>query len=144
LKGIDATWSSSLQMQTSPHFLYGSEQMSVGGLFTVRGFDGTSLSAERGLYWRNDLAFTLPPPQEASTRWIGRLQTYVAVDVGRIFGREGQITGSLAGMVVGVRAVGGPIGFDVGLGLPIYASRSVEARGSIEGHAVYARASLSF
>ena len=60
------------------------------------------------------------------------------------FGREGQITGSLAGMVVGVRAVGGPIGFDVGLGLPIYASRSVEARGSIEGHAVYARASLSF
>jgi len=144
LKGVDATWSSSLQMQTSPHFLYGSEQMSVGGLFTVRGFDGTSLSAERGLYWRNDIAFTLPPPQESSARWIGRLQTYVAVDVGRIFGREGQITGSLAGMVVGVRAVGGPIGFDVGLGLPIHASRSVEARGSIEGHAVYARASLSF
>lgn len=144
LKGVDATWSSSLQMQTSPHFLYGSEQMSVGGLFTVRGFDGTSLSAERGLYWRNDLAFTLPPPEEASTRWIGRLQAYVAVDLGRIFGREGQTTGSLAGLVLGTRAVGGPIGFDVGLGFPLHASRSVKARGSIEGHAVYARASFSF
>lgn len=144
LQGSDATWTSSLQMQTSPHFLYGSEQMSVGGLFTVRGFDGTSLSAERGLYWRNDVAFTLPAQDGPIARQLGRLQTYVAVDVGRIFGRQGQTTGSLAGMVVGLRAVGGPIGFDVGLGLPIHASQAVEARGAIEGHAVYARASLSF
>ncbi len=144
LQGIDATWSSSLQMQTSPHFLYGSEQMSVGGLFTVRGFDGTSLSAERGLYWRNDLAFTLPAQEGPVPKALGRLQAYVAVDVGRIFGRQGQTTGSLAGVVMGVRAVGGPIGFDLGLGRPIYASDSVEARGSIEGYAVYARATLSF
>lgn len=144
LDGADATWSSSLQMQTSPHFLYGSEQMSVGGLFTVRGFDGTSLSAERGLYWRNDVAFTLPAQDGPVARRLGRLQAYVAVDLGRIFGRQGQTTGSLAGMVLGVRAVGGPIGFDLGLGRPLYASDSVEARGAIEGYAVYARATLSF
>ena len=123
--------------------LAGDTVTSVDG-FTVRGFDGTSLSAERGLYWRNDLAFTLPTQDGPIARKLGRLQTYVAVDIGRIFGREGQITGSLAGMVVGLRAVGGPIGFDLGLGLPIHASRSVEARGVIEGHAVYARATFSF
>lgn len=144
LQGTDATWSSSLQMQTSPHFLYGSEQMSIGGLFTVRGFDGTSLSAERGLYWRNDLAFSLPAQDGPVARKLGRLQAYLAVDVGRIFGRQGQTTGSLAGVVLGLRAAGGPIGFDLGLGRPVYVSDSVEARGSIEGYAVYARATLSF
>jgi len=141
---VDATWSSSLQMQTSPDFLYGSEQMSIGGLFTVRGFDGTSLSAERGLYWRNDVAFTLPPLQEGFGKTFGRPQFYAAIDVGRIFGRGGQTTGTLAGTVLGVRAVGGAVGFDLGFGFPLHASRAVRARGSIEGYAVYARATVQF
>jgi hemolysin activation/secretion protein len=144
LEGTQATWSSSLQMQTSPHYLNGSAQMSIGGLFTVRGYDGTSLSAERGLYWRNDLAFMLPASQGPVIESFGRMQAYVALDIGRIFGREGQTTGSLAGMVAGVRAMGGPIGFDLGLGFPVYQSDSIKARGAIEGYAVYAKANLSF
>lgn len=144
LQGSEASWSSSLQMQTSPHHLYGSAQMSVGGLFTVRGYDGTSLSAERGLYWRNDLAFMLPASQGPVIQTFGRMQAYVALDIGRVFGREGQTTGSLAGMVAGVRAMGGPIGFDLGLGFPVYQSESIKAGGAIEGYAVYAKASLSF
>lgn len=142
---LDATWSSSLQAQTSPHRLYGSEQMSIGGLYTVRGFDGTSLSGERGIYWRNDLAVTLPPPSDAVVaKWFGRLQPYVAIDTGRIVGREGQTTGSLAGIVIGVRGVGGQIGFDIGYGEPLRASSSVKARGAVEGYAAYARVSISF
>lgn len=144
LQGSEATWSSSLQMQTSPHYLNGSAQMSIGGLFTVRGYDGTSLAAERGLYWRNDLAFMLPASQGPVIEKFGRMQAYVALDIGRIFGREGQTTGSLAGMVAGVRAMGGPIGFDLGLGFPVYQSEGIKARGAIEGYAVYAKASLSF
>lgn len=145
LGALDATWSSSLQMQTSPHNLYGSEQMSVGGLHTVRGFDGTSASGERGAYWRNDVAITLPPPSDAVTaKWFGRLQAYAAIDTGRIYGREGQFTGSLAGMVIGVRGVGGKIGFDIAYGEPLRASTSIQARGDIEGYALYARASIAF
>lgn len=142
---LDATWSSSLQMQTSPHHLYGSEQVSVGGLHTVRGFDGTSVSGERGAYWRNDLAITLPPSSDPVTaKLFGRLQTYVAIDTGRIYGREGQTTGSLAGMLIGLRAVGGKIGFDIAYGEPLRMSTSIQARGSMEGYAAYARASIAF
>ncbi|WP_159594940.1 ShlB/FhaC/HecB family hemolysin secretion/activation protein [Hydrogenophaga sp. BPS33] len=145
LGSLDATWSSSLQMQTSPHVLYGSEQMSVGGMHTVRGFDGTSASGERGAYWRNDLAVTFAPAADPVTaKWFGRLQTYVAIDTGRIYGREGQFTGSLAGMVVGMRTVGGKIGLDIGYGEPLRASTSIQARGEIEGYALYARASIAF
>lgn len=142
---LDATWSSSLQMQTSPHHLYGSEQMSIGGLYTVRGFDGTSASGERGAYWRNDLAITFAPAADPLTaKWFGRLQTYVAIDTGRIVGREGQLTGSLAGMVLGMRTVGGKIGLDIAYGEPLRASTSIQSRGSMEGYALYARASIAF
>lgn len=142
---LDATWSSSLQAQTSPHYLYGSEQMSIGGLYTVRGFDGTSLSGERGLYWRNDIAITLAPPTDPKlARIFGRLQPYMAIDTGRIFGRDGQAGASLAGMVLGLRMVGGQIGLDLAYGEPLRMSSSVKARGSVEGHAFYARASISF
>lgn len=140
----DASWSSSVQFQTSPDYLYGSEQMSVGGLYTVRGFDGTSISGDRGIYWRNDLALTVPSDDELLTRRLGRLQPYVAIDVGRIFGRQGQTTGTLAGMVIGLRAVGGSVGFDIGYGQPIHTSRAVKARGRVEGHALYARVSIPF
>lgn len=145
LATLDATWSSSLQMQTSPHSLYGSEQMSVGGMHTVRGFDGTSVSGERGAYWRNDVSITFAPaadPQVA--RLFGRLQTYVAIDTGHIDGREGQTTGTLVGMVIGVRAVGGKIGLDIAYGEPLRASTSIQARGEMEGYALYARASIAF
>lgn len=142
---LDATWSSSLQMQTSPHNLYGSEQMSIGGLHTVRGFDGTSASGERGAYWRNDVAITFAPPADpVAAKLIGRLQAYIAIDTGRIVGRAGQFSGSLAGMVIGLRAVGGTVGFDIGYGEPLRASTSIQARGLVEGHALYARASIAF
>ena len=46
--------------------------------------------------------------------------------------------------MAGVRAMGGPIGFDLGLGFPVYQSEAVKARGAVEGYAVYAKANLSF
>jgi hemolysin activation/secretion protein len=145
LGALDATWSSSLQAQTSPDVLYGSEQISIGGLFTVRGFDGTSLAGDRGLYWRNDLTFTLPPPSNATlAKRLGRLQPYLALDVGHIYGREGQISGTLAGMLVGLRGVGGQIGFDIGWGRPVHVSTTVKARGRIEDHSLYTRVSVAF
>jgi hemolysin activation/secretion protein len=143
--GTNASWSSSLQGQTSPDNLYGSEQISIGGLYTVRGFDGTSISGERGLYWRNELAFVGPPSEDArAARWFGRLQPYIATDVGRVYGRNGQLSGTLAGLVVGLRSIGGQFSFDLGWGQPVHVSPSIKARGDVENRAVYLRAGISF
>jgi len=145
LDGLDASWSSSMQGQTSRDYLYGSEQISVGGLYTVRGFDGTSLSGDRGLYWRNDVSVVLPPPQDPRhARFFGRVQPYAGIDVGHIFPREGQAGGTLAGFVLGLRGVAGQFGFDVGYGAPLRMPDAVKRRGNVENHALYARVSLSF
>lgn len=142
---LDANWSSTLQGQTSREYLYGSEQISVGGLYTVRGFDGSSLSGDRGVYWRNDLSVLLPASQDAGVaRWFGRLQPYLGVDVGHISGRAGQAGGTLAGMVLGLRGVGGRLGFDVGYGAPVHTPSVLKQRGNVENHALYARVTLGF
>lgn len=53
---LPLTAQSSLNLQQSNDRLFGSEQISVGSLFTVRGYKGTSLSAASGGYWRNSLS----------------------------------------------------------------------------------------
>ena len=128
-------WSSSLQAQYSNHYLYGSEQMSVGGLFTVRGFDGTSLSGDRGMYWRNEFSTVLDAP--ALERVVGRLQAYVAADVGRIVGREGQRDGNLGGIALGLRAGGSAMTLDVAVATPFHTSRWVRQPYDVDKPALY-------
>ncbi|MGF1865973.1 ShlB/FhaC/HecB family hemolysin secretion/activation protein [Enterovibrio norvegicus] len=45
------------QWATNP--LYGSQRMSIGGLYSVRGFKEQSLSGDAGYYWRNDVTARL-------------------------------------------------------------------------------------
>ncbi len=141
---LNASWSSSLQMQYAQDYLYGSEQISVGGLYTVRGYDGTSLAGDRGLYWRNDLALTLPPLEDATTsKWVGRLQPYLALDVGHISGREGQTEGTLAGAAIGIRSVSGLVNFDFAYGVPVAYSNSVDQKFNVENHALYLKIGIA-
>ena len=142
---VDGNWSTSVQGQTTNDRLYGSEQISIGGLYTVRGFDGTSIAGDRGAYWRNEFTTLLPAfadPQLA--RVFGRLQPYVGIDIGHIYGREAQPGGTLAGAVIGLRGVAGQFGFDVGYGAPLKVPPWVDQRGNVENHALYARVSVSF
>ncbi|WP_413894648.1 ShlB/FhaC/HecB family hemolysin secretion/activation protein [Pantoea ananatis] len=70
---VAMSWDSSLHAQTSPQLLLGSEFITLGGRYSVRGFDGErTLGAERGAYWRNSL--NLP---------VQRLGTHLGVDAGR-------------------------------------------------------------
>lgn len=141
---LSASWSSSLQMQYARDYLYGSEQISVGGLYTVRGYDGTSIAGDRGLYWRNDLALTLPPFDDATTsKWVGRLQPYLALDVGHISGREGQTEGTLAGTAIGIRSVNGLVSFDFAYGVPVSYSDSIDKKFNVENHALYLKIGIA-
>jgi hemolysin activation/secretion protein len=70
------------------------DRFSIGGRYTVRGFDGESvLMAERGWLIRNDLGISLPERQEI----------YLGLD-------HGQVGGHTADLLVGRRLTGAALG----------------------------------
>lgn len=71
--------SSTVFGQWSNDTLYGSQRMSVGGEYSVRGFKEQSISGDQGYYWRNDLNFAL-----GQYPILGRVSSQLAVDTGAI------------------------------------------------------------
>ncbi|HFT5240143.1 TPA: ShlB/FhaC/HecB family hemolysin secretion/activation protein [Yersinia enterocolitica] len=85
------------QRQSTNTPLTPQDQFSIGGRWTVRGFDGErTLNADRGWTVRNDLGWYTPLPGH---------ELYVGVDYGEVSGRsDPYLVGShLAGSAVGVR-----------------------------------------
>ncbi|RQR26416.1 ShlB/FhaC/HecB family hemolysin secretion/activation protein [Burkholderia sp. Bp9142] len=58
--------------------LFGSEQLYLGGMDTVRGFRSGEIAGDRGLYSRNELAWVNAPAWKD-----GRIEPYVFVDAGK-------------------------------------------------------------
>jgi hemolysin activation/secretion protein len=94
------------------------DDLSIGGRYTVRGFDGeTMLAGEKGFYWRNELQWSVF--QTGQTLYAG-------IDYGHVFGPGTglQVGTQLAGAVMGIRGalpakyVG--VSYDVFAGTPIY------------------------
>jgi hemolysin activation/secretion protein len=79
--------------------LYGSEQLYIGGMDTVRGFRSGEIAGDRGLYSRNEIAWVNAPAWHD-----GRIEPYVFLDAGK----AGLIAvpgfPSLVGAGAGVRA----------------------------------------
>ncbi len=114
---VAMSWDSSLHAQTSPQLLLGSEFITLGGRYSVRGFDGErTLGAERGAYWRNSL--NLPVQRLGITPYLG-------VDAGRIAGPSaaGLAGRSLVGGFVGVRGARGGLSWDGFAGWDLHAPR---------------------
>ncbi|MBP6115607.1 MAG: ShlB/FhaC/HecB family hemolysin secretion/activation protein [Neisseriaceae bacterium] len=70
------------------------DMMSIGGRYSVRGFDGeVTLMAERGWTWQNNFTWA----------YAGSHQTYVGVDMGHV-------SGPSAGQLLGQTLIGGVFG----------------------------------
>ncbi|MFK3703479.1 ShlB/FhaC/HecB family hemolysin secretion/activation protein [Klebsiella sp. NPDC088457] len=95
-------WLTSAYGQTTPDRLYASEQLSVGGQYSVRGFKEQYLSGNRGGYWRNELTW-----QWMTIPGVGTLSATGALDAGHVVSQKG-ITdgGSLAGTSLGLELAG--------------------------------------
>ena len=98
----DFQFSSRWAGQYTHDVLYGSEQMLIGSIYTVRGFANTSLSDDNGFYLRNEISMRRPfslAGQSGSARpWIG-------FDYGRALSRnDGVPEGTLTGVALGVQA----------------------------------------
>ncbi|WP_294390624.1 ShlB/FhaC/HecB family hemolysin secretion/activation protein [uncultured Sphingomonas sp.] len=89
--GLVESWRVALRGQYSGRTLYGSDSFSIGGPFTVRGYDSDRADIGRsGWYSRQELSFRLAPA----------VRPYVLADMGAV--ERG--TGLFAGVGAGVRA----------------------------------------
>ncbi|WP_370388089.1 ShlB/FhaC/HecB family hemolysin secretion/activation protein [Snodgrassella alvi] len=110
------SFDSSLHSQWNKTPLITQDQLSIGGRYTVRGFDGeVTLMGERGWYWNNNLSW----------QYLGTHQVYLGLDVGHVAGpaTEMQLGKTLAGAVIGFKGqmkAGGQWYYDIFAGKPIY------------------------
>jgi len=98
--GVRAVWTTALTGQHARDVLYGSEQLLIGGLYSVRGFVNNTLSGDNGWYVRNELAVhPVLPLMNLPVR------VYAGVDYGRVSNRAPDVPeGALSGRVIGASA----------------------------------------
>jgi len=92
-------WNTSVTAQASNDVLYGSEQILIGGLYTVRGFVNSTLSGDDGFYVRNDLSWFTNLPLGSDKR---PMRVFLGLDHGRVSNKVSGIPqGALTGMALG-------------------------------------------
>ena len=105
------------------------DKIAIGGRYTVRSFDGeSSLSAERGWYWRNEAAWSFKPAH----------QLYLAVDGGHVSGDSAQylLGQTLIGAAAGLRGqfkAGGSLNYDLFAGKPIKKPKGFQTASTVFG-----------
>jgi hemolysin activation/secretion protein len=108
------------------------DRFSIGGRYTVRGFDGqNTLSAERGWLLRNDFSWSLPP-------LMGEL--YLGLDYGEVGGPSSvYLLGTrLAGAVLGWRGRIRQLSFDLFAGQPISRPSGFDTARNVAGFSLNA------
>ncbi len=118
--------------QYTKDMLYSADQFSIGGRYTVRGFNGdNTLSAENGYIIRNEIAFPLKH---------FRMEPYIGIDYGRVWGPsdEYMLGNSLAGAVLGIRGrLALQATYDVFIGTPLYKPEDFKAGKTACGFNLY-------
>jgi hemolysin activation/secretion protein len=100
MHGLNAQFSTQFSAQRARHVLYGSEQILIGGIYSVRGFRDNTLSGDHGWISRNELSVYPALPLGAMTL---PLRLYAAIDAGGVSDRHsGLPQGRLAGAALGV------------------------------------------
>jgi hemolysin activation/secretion protein len=123
-------WSASTSIvgQYSLDSLYGSEQILIGGIYSVRGFVDNTLSGDDGYYWRNELA--VQPTLTLGEEVIGS-RIYVGVDYGDVRSVSPDTPeGHLAGWGVGAQLFWRSVTFEVFNTRAISLPSSMEREGS--------------
>ena len=125
--GRDWTFNSSLTGQQAKTTLYGSEQISIGSIYSVRGFVKGSLSGDTGYYLRNDLStrsvFT-PAGQVLPVRW------YAGLDMGSVRNRAAGVPqGALVGAALGASVSWKGANWDISTTCPLATPQGMDKEG---------------
>ena len=111
LRGMDASFNSRMTSQSSEVALYGSEQISIGGISSVRGFVKNTLSGDNGYYLRNE--FSVTPTWEIGEQTIAS-RLYLGYDTGEVRNIiPGVPQGRLSGVTLGISSSWGNFSLDL-------------------------------
>lgn len=89
-------FSTNLRSQFSSNYLFGTEEISMGGIYSVRGFNNTGLSGNTGFYQQNQFSF------ECLINNI-KVSPYIGLDIGYVQENENNIFGNIVGGAIGTR-----------------------------------------
>ncbi len=119
---IISTWTA----QWNKSALIQQDRFSIGGRYTVRGFDGElTLSGERGWLWRNDLAWNIAGKGH---------ELYLGIDKGTVRNRyEQQLGNSLIGGVIGLRGNLWGLDYEYFVGTPIDKPKGFKTSHAVTG-----------
>lgn len=116
LGGTQLRFSSNWHGQWNKTPLTPQDRIGIGGRYTVRGFDGEStLLAERGWYWRNELSTPL------NLGVAGNAEAFVGLDTGHVSGPAAQslVGQSLTGAAIGLRGAWRNLSYEVFVATPV-------------------------
>lgn len=99
LAGAALAYRGTLGGQYTNVALYGTDQLYLGGMDTIRGFRSGDIAGDRGFYSRNELAWVNVPAWHD-----GRIEPYVFLDAGRASLVATPGFSTLAGVGAGLRA----------------------------------------
>jgi len=121
------SFSSQFSGQYAPYALYGSQQFSLGGLYTVRGFLDEVLANDNGYYLRNDLTLLKSATINGNTVSFRPL---VALDVGSVGSvHPGTQNGTIVGAAAGADFVVDAFDFNILAGHPVIRPGTIEDPG---------------
>lgn len=106
---LPITYQLSSYAQYSNDLLYSVEQISIGGSYSVRGFQTKNISGDSGWYARNDLLFQTSP----------NVSPYIAYDIGHIKSGVDTAGGTLTSATFGLRAHYRSFGLDIYHAIPL-------------------------
>lgn len=98
IAAVAFTWRSQVSGQWTQQALFGSEQIFVGGMSSVRGFRESGISGDRGMYARNEVIWANAPALSDV-----HFEPYAFFDMGMTELISEQRTRKLSGIGVGVR-----------------------------------------
>ena len=134
-------FSTSLTAQYALDTLYGSEQITVGGIYSVRGFYNETLANDTGAVLRNELSLTRQLSPVTPNGPPLSFRPYIALDAGAVGSDNNNTpTGVLVGGAVGFSMTMGQASLDVYTGHPLFAPDDVDG----DGWNSFGRVSLNF
>lgn len=110
LADIPLSWDSDLRTQYSSDVLFGGQQFSIGGLYTVRGYKEDGLFGNSGALLRQQLSYNLSNYNPFdSFKYLGQWKLFLAYDVGAVKNKEPTTKSfhGLSGWAVGFSSGGG-------------------------------------
>ena len=113
------TWLSQAKAQYTSVGLMGSEQLSVGGDDTVRGFSPSIAQGDKGFYWRNQAS------HPCLSQWLMQTSCLAFVDTALIKNLSVPPTQKLIGAGLGLQYEHKLVSASMNLGFPLYADDSL-------------------